>query len=106
MEKYPITKLHGHDLQILEYTDGTARLTLDGLLVTDPALCEAIGIPEATFDLFFRQYANGKGGTGRVREPGAGCHLCHLSGRLHQCTGTREKARLNACCGGHIRRRA
>lgn len=61
MEKYPITKLHGHDLQILEYTDGTARLTLDGLLVTDPALCEAIGIPEATFDLFFRQYANGKG---------------------------------------------
>jgi len=61
MEKYPITKLHGHALQVLEYTDGTARLTLDGLLVTDPALREAIGISKDTFDLFFRQYANGKG---------------------------------------------
>lgn len=61
MEKYPVTKLRGHDLQVLEYTDGTARLTLDGLPVSEQALCRAIDISKDTFDLFFRQYANGKG---------------------------------------------
>lgn len=83
-EKFPVTRLCGHDLQILPFSDGTARLTVDGDIAGKQACCEVAGIPEDTFDLFLRQYAKGKGEPVVFKNPtqAAICVIC-LAGYMN-----------------------
>lgn len=92
-QQFPVSKLHGHDLQVQPFADGTARITVDGAFVSEKAFCEIVGVPEETYNLFFRRYARGTGEPIAFENPtqAAICMIC-LTGYTHALERERKSA--------------